>query len=152
MTATPLASLVLFVPWLQKDVGAWSPGGRMRQLAEETDHLLFAEIEERRANPNAERIDVLSLLLSATDEEGSHLSNQDLRDELMTLLVAGHETTATALTWAMYWVHNLPEVKQTLLSELKSLSNPGDASQFADTTLPDSGLQRNLTHPSSLRC
>jgi cytochrome P450 len=98
-------------------------------LAEETDALLFAEIQERRANLDPERIDILSLLLAAKDEDGNGLSDQDLRDELMTLLVAGHETTATALTWAMYWVHSLPQVKQTLLAELDALSDPSDLSQ-----------------------
>lgn len=130
MAAAPLATgiLILF-PWLQKDFGSWSLGARIRQLAEETDALLFAEIEERRANPSANRIDILSLLLAAKDEEGNGLSNQDLRDELMTLLVAGHETTATALTWAMYWVHSLPKVKQTLLAELDTL-NPTNVEQL----------------------
>lgn len=130
MTGTPLTSLVLFFPWLQKDVGKWSPGGQIRQLTEETDKLLFAEIEERRAHPDPERMDILSLLIVAQDEEGNHLSNQDLRDELLTLLVAGHETTATALTWAMYWIHSLLEVKQKLLSELGSRSDTDNTSQL----------------------
>ena len=126
MTGTPLASMILFFPWLQKDVGSWSPGGRLRQMAAETDELLLAEIEERRANPDPTRIDVLSLLLSARDEDGHQLSNQDLRDELMTLLVAGHETTATALTWAMYWTHLLPQVKETLIEELETTPDLND--------------------------
>ncbi|MBD1842054.1 cytochrome P450 [Cyanobacteria bacterium FACHB-63] len=131
ITATPLAIAILTLfPWLQKDLGAWSLGARIRQLAEETDALLFAEIEDRRANPSADRIDILSLLLAAKDEEGNGLSNQDLRDELMTLLVAGHETTATALSWAMYWVHSLPQVKQTLLAELDTLTTPADVEQL----------------------
>jgi len=130
MTGSPLSSMILFLPWLQKDLGAWSPGGRLRQLGEQTDNLLFAEIQERRANPDPNRIDILSLLLQAEDEDGNGLSDQELRDELMTLLVAGHETTATALTWAMYWIHSFPEVKQQLLAELDSVSDPTDPSQF----------------------
>ena len=126
-TSTPLTSLVLFFPWLQKDVGRWSPGGQVRQLAEQIDRLLFEEIEARRANFDPERRDVLSLLIAAQDNEGNHLSNQDLRDELLTLLVAGHETTATALTWAMYWIHALPEVRHKLMAELISLPNHDDA-------------------------
>ncbi|MBD3883957.1 cytochrome P450 [Phormidium tenue FACHB-886] len=130
-SVTPLAAATLFfLPWLRKDMGRWSLGARMRQMAEETDAILFAEIAERRANPNADRIDILSLLLAAKDEEGNGLSDQDLRDELMTLLVAGHETTATALTWAMYWVHSLPEVKRTLVAELDSLDQPAEVEQL----------------------
>lgn len=130
MTSTPLASMILFFPWLQQDFGPMSPGRRIRKLAQETDDLLFTEIEERRANPDPNRIDILSLLLSAKDEEGNGLSNQDLRDELMTLLVAGHETTATSLTWAMYWIHRDPSVKQKLLAELDTVATPNDAGQF----------------------
>lgn len=130
MTATPLASVILFFPWMQKDAGAWSPGRQIRRLSAEIDALLFAEIEERRANSRVSRIDVLSLLLEAKDEQGDGLSNQDLRDELMTLLTAGHETTATALTWAMYWVHSNSDVKQKLLAELDCTSDSHNAAQL----------------------
>jgi cytochrome P450 len=59
------------------------------------------------------------------------LTDVELRDELMTLLVAGHETTATALTWALYWVHRLPEVKAKLLDELSGLGpDPDPAEMF----------------------
>jgi cytochrome P450 len=58
--------------------------------------------------------------MSARDEAGEALSNTELRDELMTLLIAGHETTATALVWALYWIHQLPAVRQRLLHELAS--------------------------------
>ena len=71
---------------------------QLAALAERTDALLYAEIAARRAELNPDRRDVLSLLLQASDAEGQALSDLDLRDELMTLLVAGHETTATALT------------------------------------------------------
>ncbi|MEO1131717.1 MAG: cytochrome P450 [Cyanobacteria bacterium J06639_1] len=131
MTNSPLASALIFLPWLRKDFGTWSPGGRIRQIAEETDRLLFAEIQDRRAHPDPDRIDILSLLLTAKDENGDGLSDRELRDELMTLLMAGHETTATSLTWALYWVHKLPQVKQKLVAELESMSDPGDASQFS---------------------
>lgn len=130
MVGTPISSMVVFLPWLRKDLGSWSPGGQIRQLSEEIDRLLFAEIEERRNNFDPNRIDILSLLLMAEDEEGNGLTDQDLRDELMTLLLAGHETTATALTWAMYWLHSLPEVKEKLLAELETVNDPEDPWQL----------------------
>ena len=130
MTNNPLTSAIFFLPWLQKDLGPWSPGGQLLKLGAATDQLLFAEIQERRANPDPNRIDILSLLLAAKDEEGNGLTDQDLRDELMTLLVAGHETTATVLTWALYWIHSLPEVKQKLLAELESVADPTDPASF----------------------
>ncbi|MEM9005957.1 MAG: cytochrome P450 [Cyanobacteria bacterium P01_F01_bin.86] len=151
LTSTPLTSAIVFLPWLQKDWGPWSPGRRIRQLAEQTDALLFAEIRERRAHPNPDRIDILSLLLAAKDENGNGLTDQDLRDELMTLLVAGHETTATALTWALYWIHAQPEIKQKLLAELDTVSAPTDASSFL--SLPYLGAVCNETlriHPVAM--
>ena len=74
---------------------------RSERVIEAIDELIYEEIAERRAAPDAEeRGDVLSLLLSARHEDGSPMSDQELRDELMTLLGAGHETTATGLAWA----------------------------------------------------
>lgn len=70
-------------------------------------------------HPDVSRHDILSLLMSARDEAGEGLTDAELRDELMTLLVAGHETTATALTWALYWIHKFPAVREQLLNELQ---------------------------------
>src|SRR5262245_21283716 len=69
---------------------------------QEADQLLYAEIAERRLDPNlAERTDVLAMLVRATYEDGRALTDRELRDQLMTLLVAGHDTTATGLSWAL---------------------------------------------------
>ncbi|CRZ14441.1 cytochrome P450 [Mycolicibacterium neworleansense] len=69
---------------------------------EETDALLYAEIADRRADPNlAERTDVLAMLVRATDDDGRVMSDSELRDQLLTAIAAGHETTATALSWAL---------------------------------------------------
>jgi cytochrome P450 len=73
-----------------------------RRQQEELDRELFTEITARRQAPDlAEREDILSLLVQARDEQGAPLSDRELRDELVTLLVAGHETTAAALSWAL---------------------------------------------------
>ncbi len=71
-----------------------------RERIASVDDLLFAEIAERRSVDVSERQDILSLLMGATHDDGSPMSDQELRDELLTLLVAGHETTANALAWA----------------------------------------------------
>ncbi|MGK7907486.1 MAG: cytochrome P450 [Synechococcus sp.] len=134
MTNTPLASMLIFVPWLQQDFGDWSPGAKIRRLAEDTDKLLLAEIKDRRAKPDPDRNDILSLLLAAKDEGGRGLTDVELRDELMTLLVAGHETTATALTWAIYWIHSLPEVKQRLLAEVDAIGSTDEPGQFSQAS------------------
>ncbi|HEX3609504.1 MAG TPA: cytochrome P450 [Solirubrobacterales bacterium] len=76
------------------------PWAKFEAKLKQADELLYAEIAEHRANGNFEqREDILSLLMQARFEDGSEMSDTDLRDQLMTLLLAGHETTATALAW-----------------------------------------------------
>ncbi|BFM39595.1 cytochrome P450 [Synechocystis sp. LKSZ1] len=123
---SPLTSAFLFFPSLQQDLGAWSPWGRFVRRRQEANTLLFAEIAERRANPQPERTDILSLLMSARDEQGQPMTDQELRDELMTLLFAGHETTATAMAWALYWLHAKPEISAKLQAELTALGPNSD--------------------------
>ena len=133
-TGSPLKASVIFLPFLQLDLGSWSPWGQVVRRRQKIYDLLQAEIDERRANATAMGNDVLSLMMSATDEQGFGLSDIELKDQMMTLLVAGHETTATALSWALYWVHKLPEVKQKLLAELDSLD--ADADPLTISRLP----------------
>jgi cytochrome P450 len=89
------------------------------RLQEEIDALMFELIEERRAE-DADRDDVLTMLLEARHEDGSPMSDQELRDELMTMLVAGHETTATSLAWAFERLLRTPRVLDRLVGELGS--------------------------------
>ncbi len=125
---SPWRSSFLFFNFLQKDLGAWSPWGQFLRQKQQIDTLLTAEIRERQTQPNSSGEDILSLMMSARDEEGQPMTEVELRDELMTLLFAGHETTASALAWAFYWIHNLPEVRQTLLQELDTFSQDSDPS------------------------
>jgi len=128
---SPVSSLLLFFTSLQKDWGAWSPWGRFLRLKQQIDSLLIAEIKERRQQSDPQRDDILSLLLDARDEEGEAMTDEELRDELITLLFAGHETTASALSWALYWIDSLPEVKEKLLNELKNLPEDSNFSDIA---------------------
>ena len=82
---------------------------------------IYAEIAERRtASDLAERDDIMSLLLQATHEDGSPMNDSELRDELLTLLVAGHETTANALSWAVERLCRHPERMERLTAEVRS--------------------------------
>jgi cytochrome P450 len=95
-------SPALLWPPLQRDLGRWSPWRRFLALREEVDLLLYEEIERKRRDPHREeRDDVLSMLVQAKDENDEAMGNEELRDQLMTLLLAGHETSATALAWAV---------------------------------------------------
>jgi len=131
MIATPVSSLLLFVPRLRTDLGPWSPGGRIRTLRNNINQHLLAEVKARRNNSQASaEMDVLSLLLSAKDPEGCDLSEQDICDELMMFLIAGFEATTVALTWSLYWALFLPEVKQNILAELNEMPEEHEASEL----------------------
>jgi cytochrome P450 family 135 len=95
------------------------PMAGMRELLQGIDELLLAEISERRGDPAAsERQDILSLLMAARFEDGQAMSDSDLRDQLITLLLAGHETTATALAWTFDLLLRYPAVLQRLTDEI----------------------------------
>lgn len=125
---SPLQVLILYFPALQRDLGSLTSWGTFLRHREQVNQLLYAQIQEHREHPDPSRTDILSLLITATDEAGESMTDVELRDELMTLLVAGHETTATALAWALYWIHKLPEVRQKLLEELDTLGDNPDPS------------------------
>jgi cytochrome P450 family 135 len=93
--------------------------GLFRRVREPADELIYDEIRERRGAPDlAERDDVLSMLLQARHEDGSEMSDEQLRDQLMTLLVAGHETTASSLAWAVERLVRNPPVLARLRDEV----------------------------------
>lgn len=136
MTDSPLRSSLLFLRFLQRDWGAWSPWRQMQQRQRQVHDLLQAEIEERRSEPQQSegRTDVLSLMMAARDEAGQAMTDAELRDELLTILFAGHETTATTLAWAFYQIYQHSAVHETLLQELDHLGK--DASPMDIAQLP----------------
>jgi cytochrome P450 family 135 len=129
-----LAELRIVLPELLS-LGAWHmlavanptlqrhrPWRAVRRLLAEADRLLYAEIADRRADPRlGERTDALAMLVRA-DDEGRTLSDTELRDQLMTLLVAGHDTTATALSWALERLTRHP----ALLARAVAAARAGD--------------------------
>src|SRR6476469_2373791 len=129
--SNPLSATFLFFKSLQQDLGAWSPWGGFLRQRQRLDELLYQEIRDRKTQSEPLGEDILSLLISARDEAGQPMSDVELRDELMTILFAGHETTATSLSWALYWIHYLPEVREKLLAELNSLGEHPDLNAIA---------------------
>ncbi|BAY14071.1 cytochrome P450 [Calothrix sp. NIES-2098] len=124
LTNSPLGASLLLFPALQKDLGSWSPWGRYLSLRQQIDKILMSEIWKRRQQSQPNRFDILSLLMQAKYEDGQSMSDAELRDNLLALLVAGHETTATAIAWALYWIHQQPEVYEKMLHELQGLKTP----------------------------
>jgi cytochrome P450 len=120
-----------FVP---VELGGVTPWGRFVRAKREVDSALMAQVARRRDEGTAGHDDVLSLLLDARDDQGRALSDDELRDELITLLVAGHETTATALSWALDLVLHHPDVAERL----------SDASLDGDTRYVDAVIKETL--------
>jgi cytochrome P450 len=110
---------------------------------EEVDRLLFEQIEERRRD-GTERDDVLSMLLDARHEDGSEMSPQELRDELVTLLVAGHETTASTLAWAFERLAREPAVRERLVAEIEA----GEGDEYLTATIQET-LRRRPVLPNT---
>jgi cytochrome P450 family 110 len=131
LSGSPLRASVTFFRALQVDWGNWSPWGKFLRQMQQIDELLYSEIQQRRDSPDASRRDILSLMMSARDVNGEPMTDVELRDELMTLLIAGHETTASALTWAFYWIHHLPEVREKLLTELDNMNENADGNEVS---------------------
>ena len=86
----------------QRDFGGVGPWARFKERKRTLDRLILRQIGDARRGASEEKSDVLSRLVSARYDDGSSLSDGALRDHLLTLLVAGHETTATALAWSLY--------------------------------------------------
>jgi cytochrome P450 len=100
----------------------WSTPGnvRARKAVQKLDGVLHEVINHRRQAP-CKTDDLLSMLLEARDENGEGMNEKQLRDEVMTLLLAGHETTASALTWTFYLLAQNPDVEEELLAELRDV-------------------------------
>ena len=112
-------------------------------LQEAADRLIFELIDERRASAE-DRHDVLAMLLEARHEDGAPMSDQELRDELMTLLVAGHETTATSLAWALNRLPSHPEV----VGRIREEHAGGGEDAYVTATIQES-LRRRPVLPNT---
>jgi cytochrome P450 len=130
------------LPPLQRDWGGRGPWVRFVELRDRTDALIFEQIADRRAASD-EGDDVLAMLLAARDEDGSPMTDRELRDELMTLLVAGHETTASQLAWAFERLAREPAVTATLATEIDS----GDGDAYVTATIREA-LRRRPVLPN----
>lgn len=118
---------IAMVPWLQKDLGPRSPWGRFVRDRARVDALLYAQIEERRRalERGEEHTDILSMLLAARYDDGTAMSETAIRDELMTLLAAGHETSATVLPWAFHFLTTHPEAQRRAADESRAALGAG---------------------------
>jgi cytochrome P450 len=139
-----IAELQRVLPWLsspspflllvQKDLGPRSPWGRFLRRRDAVDRLLYEEIARRRDGPDdGQHTDILTLLLAARDEAGDPLTDRELRDELITLLLAGHETTATSIGWAFERLLRTPAALERLTAEVEA----GESEDYLDAVIKE---------------
>src|SRR4029077_1417727 len=131
------------------------PAGELGKALDKLDGLIYAEIGRRREQRDlSERADIMSLLLQARDEQGEAMTDGELRDELVSLLLAGHETTSTATAWAIERLVRHPEKLERLVAEI----DRGEEDEYMQAVIHETlrarpvvpGVVRLLTEPLTL--
>jgi len=120
----------MFIPGLRRSLlgmGAWA---RFRRRAAEAAALFEREVSARRESNNS-RHDLLSLLIAARSPDGTAFNGEEILEQMVSLIGAGHETTASALTWAFFHIHRNPSVRERLLAELRGMGDDADATAIA---------------------
>ena len=134
-----LGSRLAAFPKPERNFGPYSPWGRLDQFRRRYDALIDKLIDAERADPNFEdRTDVLALLLRSSYDDGSVMSRKDIGDELLTLLAAGHETTAATLGWAFERISRHPELLAALVEEADNVGqgvDHGDGQELRQATI-----------------
>jgi cytochrome P450 len=129
--------------WLMKVTDRIGPLRGFMKIRGDVDRLMFEQIAERRSEAE-DRDDVLATLLAARHEDGSPMSDQEIRDELITLLAAGHETTASTLAWAFERLSREPAVRGRLVAEIDA----GDSEDYLTATIQET-LRRRPVLPNT---
>ena len=134
-----LGSRLAVLPMPSRTYGKFSPWGRLASYRRQYDEVIGRLIDAVQTDPNLDtRDDVLALLLRSTYEDGSTMSRQDVGDELLTLLAAGHETTAATLGWAFERITRHPDVLEKLVAEADT-----DGNEYRQATILE--VQRSRT-------
>jgi len=134
-----LGSRMATLPEPPFSTGPYSPWGRLAEFRRNFDRTVFALIDKAKSDPRLdERTDILALLLRSRYDDGTPMSPQDVSDELLTLLGAGHETTASTLGWAFERLRRHPDILAKLVDE-----NDEGGNEFRQATIQE--LQRNRT-------
>jgi cytochrome P450 family 110 len=157
-------SALMFMRWMQMDLGPLSPWGQFLRVRRRFYQAIEDEMKRRQEHSDAAISDVLDAMMSARDEAGQGLAQQEIIDEIFTLILAGNDTTATAIAWAAYHIFTNAGVLTKLRAELDSV-RPGEfdaariiALPYLDATVKEvlrispifSIVIRRLTQPTSL--
>ena len=130
---TRVSSVLMYLRAARVDLGRYSPWGRFRRARREFKRILLEEIRRARHDVS-ERHDVLASIIREGEHRGDELTEQEIADELMTLLAVGHETTTVALAWAFQWILADSVVHERLRQEIRSLGERPIPSELA--TIP----------------
>jgi cytochrome P450 len=123
--------LLMLFPGLRRRFGGVGPYARMLAVRDRLDALIYDAIARRRTSVRGGEGDVLGLMLSARYDDGSAMSDREIRDQLLTLVFAGHETSGIALAWAVNWLERTPSVRGRLLGELSTLGDDPEPAALA---------------------
>jgi cytochrome P450 len=126
------------LPQMQHRLGRLTAWSKFLELQEQSDELLLEVIHERRASNGEDRPDVMAMFLAARHEDDTPMSDDELRDELTTMVVAGHETTASQLAWAFEALPRAPRVLARLQEEIES----GDGDDYLTATINETMRRR----------
>jgi len=131
-TLASMNPLLMLFPALRRRFGGIGPYARMLRVRDRVDALIYDAIARRRAGAGeGGGDDVLGLMLSARYDDGSAMSDSEIRDQLLTIVFAGHETSGIALAWAINWLERTPPVRDRLLAELAALGEDPTPSALA---------------------
>ncbi len=119
------SSPLLLIRWLQINLGPLTSWQRVGKLSREIDTVLYEQIAQRKAATQNGRADIMAMLIEARDEDGRPMSDQELRDEMITMLLAGHETTATSLSWVVHRLLQNPAVLEKVRAERQRVIGDG---------------------------
>lgn len=157
---SPLIAAFSFLRHNFFGIGPWA---KLQRCRRRIDEVLNAELARLRRSPEG-REDILSLLVAARYDDGSPMSDDEIRDQLLTLLFAGHETSAIALSWALYRLYQREDVRKRVLQELETLGPRPTPESIAKLPYLEAvchetlrmhpvtlGLTRLLTQPFTLR-
>ena len=128
---TAFASPALLAPWMRVNLGFLTPWGSFVRLKQQVHEAIDREISRRRRTTPNNSTDILSVLLNARPENGTQLSDEQIRDELLTMVVAGSDTTASAMSWVFYRIAQDEEAARKLETELNQVAE-GAASASID--------------------
>jgi cytochrome P450 len=147
MMGSPWGALLVMLPVLQRDFGGFGPWASFQRVKGAFDAMVRAEIAERRRTGSTGE-DILHMMMGARYDDGSALSEDELRDQLVFLLIAGHETSAISLAWALYELHRHPPALDRLRAELDALGPAPGPDAFTELPYLDAVCHEVLRlHP-----